>query len=149
VTIHINDFDHGTRIAKAAGVILNPHGDVVISHSRRGELTGGMIYNNFTGSSINLHIAGFDPRWGDRDLVWMGFDYPFNQLGCSKVFGQVPASNKQALEFDLKLGFKVETVIKDVFPDGDLLVVSMSKGDCRWLNLKPRNVAPRLPRIYA
>jgi RimJ/RimL family protein N-acetyltransferase len=149
VTIHINDFYHGNRIARAAGVVLNYDGDVVISHSRNGELTGGMLYNNYTGSSINIHIAGFDPRWGDRDLVWVGFDYPFNQLGCTKVFGQVPASNKQALEFDLKLGFKIETVIRDVFPDGDLYVVSMSKDDCRWLNLKPRNIASRLPSIEA
>ena len=147
MTIHINDHYHGDRIAKASGVVFNPAGDVVISHSRQGELTGGMLYNNFTGASINIHIAGFDPRWGDRDLVWVGFDYPFNQLGCRKVFGQVPASNEQALEFDLKLGFKIETVIRDVFPDGDLVVVSMSKDDCRWLKLKPRNVAPRLPRV--
>lgn len=147
MTIHINDHDHGYRVAKAAGVIFNPSGDVVISHSRQGALTGGMIYNCFTGCSINIHIAGFDPRWGDRDLVWVGFDYPFNQLGCKKVFGQVPASNTQALEFDLKLGFKIDAVIKDVFPDGDLIVVSMAKDDCHWLKLKPRNLAPRLPRL--
>ena len=106
-----------------------------------------MIYNCYTGASINIHIAGFDPRWGDRDLVWVGFDYPFNQLGCKKVIGQVPSYNDLALEFDLKLGFKIEAVIKDVFPNGDLFVVSMLKEDCRFLKLKPRTIMPRLPRI--
>jgi hypothetical protein len=147
VTIHINEYEHGSRIARACGIVFNPAGDVVISHTRHDELTGGMIYNCYTGASINIHIAGFDPRWGDRDLVWVGFDYPFNQLGCKKVIGQVPSYNDLALEFDLKLGFKIEAVIKDVFPNGDLFVVSMLKEDCRFLKLKPRTIMPRLPRI--
>ena len=56
------------------------------------------------------------------------------------MFGQVPASNVRALEFDRKLGFIEETRIKDVFPDGDLVVLSMKREDCKWLNLKPKTL---------
>jgi RimJ/RimL family protein N-acetyltransferase len=73
-------------------------------------------------------------------MIWVCFNYPFVQLGCSKLFGQVPASNRKALEFDLKLGFIEEARVKDVFPDGDLIVIAMKREDCRWLKLKPRSL---------
>lgn len=85
-------------------------------------------------------MAGFRPDWANRDMLWVAFDYPFNQLGCKKLFGQVPESNPKALEIDLKLGFKIIAKIDDVFPDGALIVVALDRDDCRWLNLKPRGL---------
>jgi hypothetical protein len=41
------------------------------------------------------------------------------------------------------LGFTVETRIRDVFPDGDAVVMGMYRAQCRWLDLKPRNVQRR------
>ena len=141
--IQMNNPEHGHTIAEAAGVIFNPEADVVISHLSKRELTGGVIYNGYTRASINMHVAAFSSRWGSRDMLWVCFDYPFNQLGCKKVFGQVPSKNERALEFNLKLGFKIEALIPDVFPEDDLIVVSMVREDCRWLNLKPRTLFPK------
>ena len=73
-------------------------------------------------------------------MLWCIFDYAFNQLGCKKVFGQVPEHNAKALEIDLKLGFKIVARIDDVFPEGACLVLAMSPEDCRWLKIKPRNL---------
>lgn len=142
--IQMNNEAHGYAIAESAGVIFNPAADVMISHlDKNGELTGGVIYNGYTKASINMHVAAFNPRWGSRDMLWVCFDYPFNQLGCRKVFGQVPSKNDHALEFNLKLGFKIEALIPDVFPEDDLIVVSMPREDCRWLNIKPRTLFPK------
>lgn len=141
--IQMNNPEYGYAIAEAAGVIFNPEADIVISHLSKGELTGGVLYNGYTRASINMHVAAFSPRWGSRDMLWVCFDYPFNQLGCKKVFGQVPSKNEHALEFNLKLGFKIETLIPDVFPEDDLLVVSMVREDCRWLKIKPRTLFPK------
>jgi RimJ/RimL family protein N-acetyltransferase len=141
--IQMNNPEHGYAIAEAAGVIFNPEADIVISRLSNGELAGGVLYNGYTRASINMHVAAFSPRWGSRDMLWVCFDYPFNQLGCKKVFGQVPSKNEHALEFNLKLGFKIETLIPDVFPEDDLLVVSMVREDCRWLNIKPRTLFPK------
>lgn len=135
--IVIGNEEHGHAIAKGAGVSFNPAVDVVIARVVDGRLRGGVIFNGYTGASINLHAWGDDPNWADRDMLWITFDYPFRQLGCRKVFGQIPANNAHALEFDLKLGFKIEARIKDVFPDEDLIVVSMAREDCRWLKLRP------------
>lgn len=140
--IEFSNHEHGYRIAAAAGCIFNPAVDQVISVTSQGKLLGGNVLTGYTGASIHLHTAGFVSRWATRDFLWVVFDYPFNQLGCKKVFGQVPESNKQALEIDLKLGFKVVARIEDVFPDGACLVLALAREDCRWLNHKPRSLKP-------
>lgn len=141
-SIEFNNIEHGYRIAAAAGCIFNPAVDRVISVTSEGKLLGGNVYAGYTGASIHLHMAGFAPSWASRDFLWAAFDYPFNQLGCKKVFGQVPETNTRALEIDLKLGFKIEARIEDVFPDGACLVLSLAREDCRWLKLKPRGLKP-------
>ena len=135
-----NDPAHGAAIAAHAGVAFNPAVDTCICVASQGQLAGGVIYSNYTGVSLTMHVAGFNPSWISIDMLWVGFHYPFSQLGCSKVFGQVPEYNSKALEFDLKLGFKEEARIKDVFPAGDLILLSMRREDCRWLKVKPRNL---------
>lgn len=140
--IVFNNIEHGYRIAKAAGCTFNPEVDRVISVTREGNLVGGNIFTGYTGASIHTHTAGFAPGWATRDFLWCIFDYCFNQLGCKKVFGQVCESNKRALEIDLKLGFKIVARIEDVFPDGACFVLEIAREDCRWLNLKPRGLAP-------
>lgn len=88
-----------------------------------------------------MHVAAFRPRWINRDLLWAAFHYPFVQLGVKKVFGQVPEDNTKALELNRNLGFKEETRIADVYPEGDMVLMSMYKADCRWLSIKPRGIA--------
>ncbi len=134
--------EHGHRIAREAGCTFNPAVDKVIAVTSAGKLLGGNIYQGYTGASIQLHMAGFEPSWATRDFLWVAFDYPFNQLGCRKVFGQVPETNTRALEIDLKLGFKIEARIDDVFPDGACILLSLAREDCRWLKLKPRGLKP-------
>ena len=135
-----DDAHFGGAIADAAGVPFNPQVDRVIARVRGGELLGGVIFNGYTGASIGLHMAGFDPHWVNRDLLWVVFNYSFVQLGCKVVFGQVPETNVKALEADKRLGFKEVTRVEDVFPDGALIVLAMRREDCRWLNIKPRHL---------
>lgn len=135
--ISVGNPDHGHIIARHSGSVFNPAVDIVIARVHDGELRGGVIYNGYTGASINLHVWGRDSKWADRDMLYMTFHYPFIQLSCRKVFGQIPANNTQALDFDLKLGFKIEARIPEVFPNEDLIVVSMKREDCRWLKLRP------------
>ena len=137
------DHNHGFQIARRAGVVYNPASDQVIARVENGELWGGVTYAGYTGASIHMHSGGFRPNWANRDFLWMIFDYPFNQLGCRKVFGQVPETNQLALEIDLKLGFKIVAKIEDVFPDGACYVLALAREDCRWLKLKPRNIVAR------
>ncbi len=141
--IIFNNKDHGRILAKEAGCNFNPEYDVCISRWVDGLLLGGVIYQNFTGESIAMHIASFRKDWVTRDLIWVCFHYPFVQLGVKRIFGQVPETNTKALEFDLRFGFKVVTKVDGVFRDGGVIVLVLEKDDCRWLNYKPKTVKAR------
>lgn len=135
---------HAAEIATATGVIFHPGVDKCISRvDANDKLLGGVIYKDYTGASIQGHIAGFVPNWLSRDLLWVIFDYPFNQLGVNKIIGLVPDSNKAALAFDYKLGFKYVTIIPGVFEDGDLIILDMDRAACRWLAIQPRTLSRR------
>jgi len=138
--IEFNNIEHGQKIAAHIPRTYNPFSDIVISRVEDGELLGGVIFDGFTGPCIFMHQAGFSKHWISRDLLWVSFDYPFNQLNCKKICGTIPSSNQRLLAMNTKLGFKVEAVIKDAYPDGDMLVLSMNKDECRWLDLKPRSL---------
>lgn len=139
--MRFNETDDGLAIAHAAQTTFNPMTDTCVARiDKDGELLGGVIFTAYTGASIHLHMAGFIDKWANRDLIWCVFDYAFNQLGCRKVFGQVPETNRKALEIDQKLGFKIVTKIDDVFPDGGVYVLSMDRKDCKWLSVKPKYI---------
>jgi RimJ/RimL family protein N-acetyltransferase len=139
--IEFNNVEHGYAIAACAGTTFNREYDQVISRSEHGKLLGGVIFSGFTGASTSIHVGSFDKRWINPDMLWVTFDYPFNQLGVVKLVGLVPSSNQTALDFDKRLGFKEEVRVADVFPNADLVVLSMRREDCRWLKLKPRSLA--------
>lgn len=130
----------GPHIARAAGLVFNRDADTVLCRLGEGELLGGVIFTAYTGASIHMHVAGFQPGWINNDMLWAAFHYPFVQLGCKVVFGQVPETNSKALEFNKKLGFSEVVHIQDVFPDGGLILLSMRREDCRWLKLRPRHL---------
>lgn len=132
------DKRHGDKIAEVAGFLFNSSHDVVIANCNSvGELLGGVVYYDYTGRSISMHVAGFSPHWISRDMLWTTFNYPFNQLRCASIFCQLRSSNLKVLEFVRKVGFKREAIIEDVFPDGDLVIGRLRFEECRWINIKP------------
>lgn len=138
MTIHFNNREHGERIARRIPRNYNPAVDPVISRvTPQGNLMGGVIYDGYTGSIVFAHQAAFTKHWLSKDMLWVLFDYPFNQLKVQKLCGTIPSSNPKLLEFNKKLGFIVECKIDGGYPDGDMLVLSMKRGDCRWLRLRP------------
>lgn len=141
--IEFGNMVHGFKIAAAIPRPYNPAIDVVISKvTPEGNLQGGVIYDGFTGGCIFMHQAGFSKGWLVGNMIWIVFDYPFNQLHVKKVAGTINSNNKELLDFNLRLGFKEEARIKDAYPDGDMLVLTMERADCRWLKIKPKVYQP-------
>jgi hypothetical protein len=133
--------EHGRLIASAIPRNYNDQADHVISRvDSRGKLLGGVIFDGCTGPCIFVHQAAFDKHWLSRDMLWVAFHYPFIQLGCKKLCGTIPSSRPELLDLNVKFGFSVEAIIKDAYPDGDMLVMSMTRDECRWLKLKPRQL---------
>lgn len=142
-SIRFNDHNHANIIALAAGASFNLLRDNCISRvTPEGNLWGGVVYSGYTGQggSIGMHAAGIFPRWMNRDLLWVAFDYPFNQLAVHKIFAQVPRSNLASARLVKHLGFKKEHVIKDVYPDGDMILFAMYRAECRFLAITPRTI---------
>jgi hypothetical protein len=138
--IEFDNIVHGFQIAAAIPRQFNAGVDRVISSSKNGELLGGVIYDGMTSNNIFMHQAGFSRRWLLGDMLWVVFDYPFNQLNVGMVCGTIPSSRPELLDFNLRLGFKHECTIRGAYEDGDLLVLAMRRDECRWLKLKPRTL---------
>jgi len=119
----------------------NPATCRVISRTTRsGMLLGGVIYDGFNGASCRMHVASFHKSWLSRDMLWVCFHYPFVQCNLLKVLAFIPSRNQKVLDFNAKLGFIQEFRIKDASVGGDLVITSMRREDCRWLNIKPRTL---------
>jgi hypothetical protein len=141
--IRFNDPEDAKRLSESVHVIYNPLADQIISRvNHGGNLLGGVVYKDYTGrgGSIAMHVAGYSPTWINRTMLWICFDYPFNQLGVKKVFGQVPSWNRHAYEFDKHLGFRVECEIDGVYPGGSMMLLSMRREQCRFLDRPPRSL---------
>ena len=133
-----DDVERGEEIARACGQFYNPKCDHNFARVRDGRLLGGVMFNHYTRESMQIHVAGFDPHWGTRLMIYLAFDYPFNQLGVKRLFGMVPETNWRAQVINMKLGFKMVARIEGVFRHGDACVVMrMDREDCRLLGLKP------------
>lgn len=133
---------HGFAIAQAAGTLLNPIFDVVISRTEDGVLYGGVVFTNYTHEAIGLHLAGFTRHWMSKDLIWVVMHYAFVQLKCSSIFVQLRSRNHNALAFSRKFGFKYVATIPEMFPDKeDCLVYRLQRDDASyWLSIKPKSI---------
>lgn len=101
-----------------------------------GELIAGVVYDNYNGASICMHVAAIPGRrWMTREYLWFTFYYPFVQLGVKRITGLVPESNMTARKFDEHLGFELEAILRYAHPDGDMLVYRMFKEQCRFLDI--------------
>lgn len=101
---------------------------------RDGIAIAGAIYEGYNTYTIQTHIwikEGFKP---EKEWMVAIFDYPFNQLQVNKLIGQVSSKNEKACKLDEHFGFAVEAVVKDHSPDGDLLIYTMPRENCRILN---------------
>lgn len=120
-----------SRINKTWG----PDGREAIGLVREGEVLGAVLFEDYTGpgGSISVHVAIDNPRIPIRKLLSTSAGYAFNQLKVEKLIGLVPSYNTAALKFDMRIGFKPEAVIKNAFPNGDMVVLTMTREDCGFV----------------
>lgn len=124
----------GPWVCSKFGSVFTKQDTEAIGLKKSGHLIAGVLYDNYNFRSIAMHVAG-EGNWLNREYLWLCFHYPFVQLGVNKVIGFVSSANEKALNFDLRLGFKHESTIKDAAKDGDILILTMTKEQCPWLAL--------------
>jgi gamma-glutamylcyclotransferase (GGCT)/AIG2-like uncharacterized protein YtfP len=94
----------------------------------------GVIYDCYNTVIIAAHIWIDTDRKPSRAWYAAIFDYPFNRLQVRKVVGQVASDNEDATKLDEHFGFVEEARVKDYSTDGDLIIYTMTKEQCRVLN---------------
>ena len=102
-----------------------------IGLKRNGELVAGVIYENWNHKSIWCHIA-IEGRLTPEYLAAI-FDYPFNTCQVEKIIVPVGSENEESLRLVKKMGFAEEARVKDGMADGDLILFTLAKKDCKYL----------------
>jgi RimJ/RimL family protein N-acetyltransferase len=59
--------------------------------------------------------------------------YPFVQVGVDMLIAIMAESNKKIIRLVEKLGYKIEHRLMNAHPDGDLLIYTLTKDNCRFL----------------
>lgn len=139
--IVLNSGADGDRIAKIAGVNFDLRHDKVVAHYGADEqFLGGLIYTDYTYEAVAIHTGAVSPYWVNRDMIFVGLDYPFNVLGVKRIFGYIPEDNQHALAFNRKLGCREVARIEGVYTgDRACIVMRMDRADCRLLNIRPHS----------
>jgi hypothetical protein len=136
--IRINEPGAGEWImARVTGSFLPSH-DHSFATYRDGRIVGGFAMCHYLGASATIHMAGDDEHWCSPDLLWMVFDYAFNQLGMRKLIAPVRSNNYLALSQDLRAGWFPEAIIRDAYPDAHMFILTLTRERCRWLKVKPK-----------
>ena len=116
--------------------LVRSAGQQGIGLQKDGRLIAGVLYDDFNGSNVWMHVAA-EPgkRWLTREYLQACFAYPFNQLGVRRITGWVEASNTDARRFDEHLGFKQEAVLTGAARDGgDVIIYRMFKEECKYVH---------------
>lgn len=111
----------GPEGREAIGVV---DGDIVL---------GGAVFEDYTGRCITAHMALEHPHVPLRRLLIAFAQYCFHQMRCEKVLVHISSHHIKAVTFAMKLGFQPEAILKDVMPNGDLLIFSMTREQCGFL----------------
>lgn len=106
-----------------------------IGLERDGELVAVSIYDTFSTTECNVHLASDGSKlWLNKEFLIAGFAYPFRQCGFESITGIVPADNEDALRFNRHIGWNDVGVRHRAAPGGkDIIIMEMLRSDCRFL----------------
>lgn len=99
---------------------------------RDNQIIAGVLYEDWNGANVNVHIAANGVNWLNREFLRVMFDYPFRQLGCNRLTSVTYSGNHASLRFQKHLGFEHEAVLREAHPTGDLIVMAMHRDKCKW-----------------
>lgn len=100
---------------------------------RDGEILCGVIYDNFNGANIFIHLSAVPGYQFTKGFLRLVFGYAFDCLKVKRITGVFSSANEKVKRFGERLGFKFEAVLKDASKDGDLLLYVLRREWCRVL----------------
>ena len=111
-----------------------------IGVERKGKLIAGVVFDGFASNTrCSMHCAGTEENWCNKELLYHCFNYAFNCAKCKVIINTVSTGNKKSLDFTKHIGFKqLGKPIKNGAVDGDLVILTMHRKDCKWLGLRDK-----------
>ena len=89
----------------------------------KGELTAGVVLNNFTPCSATVHLAISKPTKLLSELLDHAFLYAFQTCKLRRLTGLVEAHNAKSLKIIKHLGFVEEGVMREAGTDAQDIIV--------------------------
>lgn len=100
-------------------------------------ILGGLLFSDYDGHNIFVHLALDTPRVCQRRFIKMMFSYCFIQLKCSRMTAMCVNGYTRNERLLKGVGFTKEGVIRKVMKVKDKFVDSaiygMLKEECRWV----------------
>lgn len=108
---------------------------------RDGRIVAVCVFDAFSSFDCAMHIASDGSgHWLTREFRHAVFMYPFVQCGYRRVYSPIAESNKRALRFNLKLGFRVEGIHPYGARDGALITTGLLRDACRFIPKEYRHM---------
>jgi len=115
-----------------AGTLYVPSDKIEMKRDME-DVAGAVGYDHFVGNTCVMHIIVQDPKCITRHKVRKAFEFPFKTRDLEYVLAFVDSKNERALDFDRQLGFKDIITLPNGGHAGDLVILSMSRSECRWI----------------
>lgn len=95
------------------------------------KLVAGIIFNGFTHPNINMHISAERITPG---FISTAMHYAFVKLDCKRITGVIDQENKNSCRFAVKLGARLEGVMRDATIRGDLCIYGLLRANAqKWI----------------
>lgn len=97
--------------------------------------TVGVAYgwHGFIGKTCVINVVVQDKRVLTRSVCREAFRFPFDVCGCTTVLAYVDSTNSGSIELVERSGFKKRLTLPRAGLEGDMLIYSMNRDHCRWL----------------
>ena len=99
-----------------------------------GEKLAVCVMDNWTHNSVQCHIAVPKVMVLRHNFLECCCDFIFNEVGLSKMYGQVPSNRPKAVKFNEHMGFTEKFRLEEAHAKGvDYIIMEMTKENCKYL----------------
>ena len=110
---------------------------VVFVESETDEILGCLLFSDYDGHNIFVHLALDDPRVCQRRNIKLMFDYAFNQCKCSRMTAMCVNGYERNERLLAGVGFVKEGVVRKTMKVNgkwiDAALYGILKEECRWV----------------
>lgn len=133
--VYGQDADVAAWVGKRLDTVFSPPYTALGVTARDGRLIGGMVFNDYNGS--NIEVTAYGPGAIDRESIRAMFAYAFVQLGCLRLTARTRRSNHSMRELLTRLGFKHEGIQQGYWgrsKANDCFLYGLTRTKCKWIN---------------